>query len=112
MIEIASRSGLLRDRLLRASGGENYNKLIIDTYLGNTIGKTELPTSNGCLGMVAYEDDLKCYNRAKKDNLITDSYFYPNYSFVKNPTMLTDVAGYFFIKSKDVSVFNKYKVRL
>jgi carbamoylphosphate synthase large subunit len=112
LIEIASRSGLLRDRLLRASGGENYNKHIIDTYLGNTIGKTELPTSNGCLGMVAYEDDLKCYNRAKKDNLITDSYFYPNYSFVKNPTMLTDVAGYFFIKSKDVSVFNKYKVRL
>jgi predicted ATP-grasp superfamily ATP-dependent carboligase len=112
LIEIASRSGMLRDRLLKTADGENYNKLIIDSYLGNTIEKIQLPKTNGCLGMVAYEEDKIIYAKAEKNNLIFDSYFLKNKSFVEKPKTLTDVVGYFFIRSSDVEIFNNYFVKL
>ena len=112
LIEIASRSGMLRDRLLGAAGGENYNKLIIDSYLGNNIHNTSLPNNNACLAMIAYDEDKITYNDAKKNNLIFDSYFYKNKSLVDHPKTLTDVVGYFFIRSSKVEILNNYIVKL
>lgn len=112
LIEIASRSGLLRDRLLKTADGENYNKLIIDSYLGNTINEIFLPKTNACLAMIAYEEDNIVYKKAENNRLIFDSYFFKNKLFVDKPKTLTDVVGYFFIRSSNVKFLNNYIVKL
>lgn len=112
LIEIASRSGMLRDKLITAAAGCNFNELIIRSYLGQDLSPyIKLPTRNASLGLIAYEEDIITYNKASKDNQIFE-YYLNGKSIVKNPRMLTDVIGYFFIGSDDMEVINRYKVKL
>lgn len=114
LIEIASRSGLVRDRLLKVAGGVNYNKLILQSYLGISepdLAMISLPTTNAMLGIMAYEEDIEAFKLAKEDGLVKDEYFYYKLASVK-ATMLTDAIGYYFLESDDVKVFDKYAVKL
>lgn len=111
LIEVASRSGLLRDRLIRAAKGSEYNKLILDSYLGYSITHINPPVTNALLGIIAYESDLNTFKRAKAQNLVVDSFLGEN-KLSEKPTMLTDAVGYYFIQSQNLSVLNNYKVKL
>lgn len=111
LIEIASRSGLLRDRLIRAADGEEYNNLILDSYLGNEIASVELPKTNALLGIIAYESDFAALENARNDCLIVDSHL-NGFGLAKKPSILTDAVGYYFIRSAEVQILDNYKVRL
>lgn len=111
LIEIASRSGLLRDRLIRAAGGEEYNELILRSYLGEEVSNVKLPRTNALLGIIAYESDFRVFNLAVENGLVVDSYL-NGAQLTDHPTMLTDAVGYFFISSKNAEIFNNYKVKV
>lgn len=111
LIEVASRSGLLRDRLIRAAKGSEYNKLILDSYLGYSITHINPPVTNALLGIIAYESDYNSFKRARAQNLVVDSFISEN-KISGKPTMLTDAVGYYFIQSQNLSVLNNYKVKL
>lgn len=114
LIEIASRSGLVRDRLLKVAQGIDYNRLILNSYLGQSQVNSDeihLPHTNAMLGIMAYDEDVEAYKRAKKDGLVIDEHFNQ-----KNPsakaTMLTDAIGYFFLRSDKLQDFDNYQVKL
>jgi phosphoribosylaminoimidazole carboxylase (NCAIR synthetase) len=111
LIEIASRSGLVRDRLIRTANGVDYNELIINSYIGKPLENIELPKKSAMLGIIAYKEDIKQYEAAANADLVFDS-FLNGQKFSSNPTMLTDAVGYYFIQSDDVKIFEKYKVKL
>jgi predicted ATP-grasp superfamily ATP-dependent carboligase len=110
LIEVASRSGLLRDRLIKAAGGVCYNELIIKAYSGEKISKPFLPRTNAMLGIIAYEEDMVAYEKAKANGDVCQEYFNGN-KFTEKPTMLTDAIGYFFLKNDDKRSFENYKMK-
>lgn len=111
LIEIASRSGLLRDRLIRTAGGPEYNKLILNAYLGITVSEPTPPSTNGMLGIIAYPADMESFYKAQADGVLLD-YYLNGQPMTSNPTMLTDAVGYYFIRNESVSFFENYKVQL
>lgn len=113
LIEIASRSGMLRDRLIKTAKGCDYNKLIVDSYLQNNISEENIftPKSNGLLGVVAYPFDFQVYLNLKKKNLIEDDFFYSKGLSVQ-PKQLTDAVGYFFVESEDFSILKDIELQL
>lgn len=111
LIEVASRSGLLRDRLIRTAKGEEYNELILKSYLGDRIEIVKLPMSNALLGIMAYDSDFRVFDKAKTNGIVADSHL-NGADVSENPTMLTDAVGYFFIQSSDDKFFDNYKVQL
>jgi len=102
LIEIASRSGMLRDRLIETSGGTDYNELIIRSYLGDKISSEVIlsPKYNALLGVMNSPDDLKKYLQAKEDGVIFKEQFLGKGPVV-DPKTLTDAFGYFFVRSDD-----------
>lgn len=111
LIEIASRSGLLRDRLIRTAGGPEYNKLILDAYLGKAVAEPNLPSTNGMLGIIAYPADMESFHKAQADGVLFDHYL-NGQPMAAKPTMLTDAVGYYFIRNEAVSFFENYNVQL
>nr|WP_255552043.1 ATP-grasp domain-containing protein [Roseivirga sp. E12] len=114
LIEIASRSGLVRDRLLKVAKGVDYNELILRAYLGETDidqNLIHLPQTNAMLGIMAYEEDRDAHQRAKANGLVRDEHLNEK-DASKNATMLTDAIGYYFLESSDINDFDKYHVRL
>lgn len=113
LIEVASRSGLLRDRLIRYANGSDYNKLILDSYLGRISSKAEIrpPSTNALLGIISYPDDLNTFNELLAKSRITD-YYFNGKELVDQPKMLTDAIGYFFTQSDDLNRIEEIKLSL
>ena len=107
LVEVASRSGLLRDRIIRLSGGTDYDELIIKSYLGEEIefSKIKTPQKTIALNILMEPNDLNFYLLSKKHDLIVDEYFYPKGPEI-NPIRLTDAFGYYFIQ--DMGTLNNY----
>lgn len=110
LIEVASRSGMLRDRLIETSGASDYNELIINSYLGEDIGPDDIkkPTHNALLGVMMTTKDMNIFLRAKKDNVLFNEYFLGKGPKI-NPKRLTDAYGYFFVRSNTDIL--KYKLQ-
>ncbi|MCD4679462.1 MAG: ATP-grasp domain-containing protein [Bacteroidales bacterium] len=100
LIEIASRSGLLRDRLITASKSSNYNELILKSYLDQEIKESDIkaPSINALLGVMMHPSDLNIYLQAKKDEVLYSDYFFGKGPEIQ-PKRLTDAYGYFFVQS-------------
>lgn len=113
LIEIASRSGLLRDRLLKCCGGADYNRLIIKAYSGENIESEDVvpPSINAFLGIIAYPSDFKVYQQCKKDEQIFDDFFNGK-DMRGKPKRLTDAVGYFFVRSENTTDFEQYSLQL
>jgi biotin carboxylase len=112
LIEVATRSGLLRDKLIKTAGGEDYNKLILNSYLDIELKETiALPSINSFLGIIAHKEDLLKYRDAKAKGLVVEDFF-NNKELSENPKMLTDAIGYFFLKSDNADDFEDYKMKL
>lgn len=107
LIEVASRSGLLRDKILETSQSSNYNELILRSYLGEKLIQADFksPGSNALLGVIMTPEDLKIYLHAKSKNKLYSDYFFGKGPVI-HPKQLVDAFGYFFICSQeDVSEF-------
>jgi hypothetical protein len=113
LIEIASRSGLLRDRLINTALGMNYNKLIIDSYNGNDVAGIDnfLPKTNALMGIILYPQDQEVFEELKLAGNISDYHLNGN-SFSETPTMLTDAVGYFFTRNDIVDDLYNIQLRL
>jgi carbamoyl-phosphate synthase large subunit len=98
LIEAASRSGLMRARLLKKAECSDYNELIIRAYSGEKIVPDDIqkPGTNALLGVVMTRGDMDMYHKAKQNGLLVDEYFNGKEP-VEEPRRLTDAFGYFFI---------------
>lgn len=110
LIEIASRSGLLRDRLIAAANIVDYNELIINAYLKNLNGvkiENNHNKQNALLNILIYEQDMEKYRLAKEQEKLVDEYFYKEKKLLNKEIKLTDAYGYFFVSSANRSDFKE-----
>jgi phosphoribosylaminoimidazole carboxylase (NCAIR synthetase) len=112
LIEVATRSGLLRDRLIKAAKGPDYNELILKSYLGAD-SKTQIQQlkNNSLLGIVAYKSDLRMFESLRDSKLLID-YYFNGKKPVQYPKMLTDAIGYFFLSGEKLEQLYEYQVKM
>lgn len=110
LIELATRSGLLRDRLIKAAKGSDYNELILKSYLGASIKTPIKPLKqNSLLGIIAHKIDLRVFEKSRKSKYFIDSYFNGKKA-VSHPKTLTDAIGYFFLSGEELEPLLEFKV--
>lgn len=102
LIEIASRAGGLRDRLMKISGYPDYNELIIDAYLKNRISKNLIqpPKLNSLVNILTEIDDLYSFVEGRKNEKL-DSFYFNGNGPVPEPQNLIDAYGYAYFKSTE-----------
>jgi len=108
LIEIASRSGGLRDRLMLNAGYPDYNKLIINTYIQGSIDleKLQPPNKYGLVNILTQIEDLYPFVNGKKDKTLESFYFYEK-GPEPNPQNLTDAYAYaFYTNSKSLENYS------
>jgi len=100
LIEIASRAGGLRDYLMKVSGYPDFNELILDAYLNNTIKQENLhtPEQNGLVNIFTKVNDLHTFVKGRKDGTLVNYYFNEK-GPVPEPKNLIDAYGYAYFKS-------------
>ncbi len=100
LIEIASRSGGLRDKLMNFAGYPDYNQLIIDTQF-NFVHEPILnnPKQNSLVNILLYEKDFETVNNAKNNNVFCDVYLNNN-KIVDFPQNISEAYGYAYFKSE------------
>lgn len=100
LIEIASRSGGWRDKLLKYSEGSDLNNLILQSYTLDEI-ETKLikrPKYNSMVGIKIKSSDQRIEKQAQNDQVLVE--IYNNGSTINNkPTNLIDAVGYFYLAS-------------
>lgn len=102
LIEIASRSGGLRDKLLKYSEGSDFNNLILQSYTLDEIDTKLIkrPKYNSMVGIKINSRDQKIEKQAQDDQVLIE--IYNNGNVIKNnPTNLLDAVGYFYLVSKE-----------
>ena len=99
LIEIASRSGGLRDKLMTYSGYSDYNQLIIDTQLNfEEEPILSKPKQNSLVNILLYAKDLDTINKAKQSNVFCDVYLNNN-SILDLPQNISEAFGYAYFTS-------------
>ncbi len=95
LIEIASRVGGLRDRLMKLAGYSDYNKMILDSYLKKNVEEQELhvPNRHGLVNILTKVEDLNCVPLGKRDQTLHSLYFYDK-GPVYQPQNIIDAYGY------------------
>jgi carbamoylphosphate synthase large subunit len=95
LVEIASRSGGLRDRLMKMAGYPDYNNLILDCYLNGKVDQECLyrPTRHGLVNILTKCEDLLSVGLGQKDNTFHSVYFNGKEP-VNNPQNIIDAYGY------------------
>jgi phosphoribosylaminoimidazole carboxylase (NCAIR synthetase) len=108
LIEIASRSGGLRDRLMLNAGYPDYNKLIIDACIKERINLEDIqpPNKYSLVNILTQVDDLYPFVNGKKDKTLESFYFYSK-GPVLDPKSLIDAYAYaFFTNSKSLKKYS------
>ena len=108
LIEIASRSGGLRDRLMLNAGYPDYNKLIIDACIHGNIDIEDLqpPNKYSLVNILTQIEDLYPFVNGKKDNTLESFYFYEK-GPEPNPQNITDAYAYaFYTNSKPLKNYS------
>lgn len=102
LIEIASRAGGLRDYLMKISGYPDFNELILDAYLNNTIDENYLhpPKQNGLVNILTQVEDLHSFVQGRKDKTLYNYYFNEK-GPIPEPKNLIDAYGYAYFKSQN-----------
>lgn len=100
LIEIASRSGGWRDKLLNYSKGSDLNTLILQSYTMNKINVELIkkPKLNSMVGIKTKFGDEKIEEQAKEHGVLVEVYNNgKNYNH--KATNLIDAVGYFYLAS-------------
>jgi len=110
LVEIASRSGGLRDRLMFNAGYPDYNALILNCYLNHNfkIPNLNAPKRNALVNILTYSSDLKSVEKGEKDKVL-ESKFFNGKSSNANPKNIIDAYGYAHFKSEND--LTKYSLR-
>lgn len=95
LIEVASRAGGLRDRLMKLAGYTDYNKIILDSFLKGKIDPADLhpPSKYGLVNILTKVEDLHSVRLGKRDGTLHSLYLYdkgPEY----RPQNIIDAYGY------------------
>ncbi|MDA7639317.1 ATP-grasp domain-containing protein [Akkermansiaceae bacterium] len=95
LIEVASRAGGLRDRLMKLAGYTDYNKIILDSFLKGKIDPADLhsPSKHGLVNILTKVEDLHSVRLGKRDETLDSLYLYdkgPEYQ----PQNIIDAYGY------------------
>ncbi len=98
VIEVGSRSGGLRARLLKYAEGADYNRLMLQSYLGIPVeeGSIQPPRQFGAMCWMQTEADLALCNTFTERGLVAEKYLNGKPP-VRNPRTLMDAVGYFFV---------------
>ena len=98
VIEVGSRSGGLRARLLKYADGADYNRLMLQSYLGVPVeeGSIQPPRRFGAMCWMQTEADLALCNTFAARGLVAEKYLNGKPP-VRNPRTLMDAVGYFFV---------------
>lgn len=101
LIEVASRMGGLRDRLMQMAGYPNYNELILEAYLTGKIDPSKLhpPTHHGLVNIMTRVDDLHKVVFGKRDHTFHSLFLYDR-GPVYNPQNIMDAFGYAYFTSE------------
>ena len=102
LIEMASRSGGLRDRLMVNAGYPDYNALILDCYLNGEfeLDKLRAPSNNALVNILIYPDDVNTIEQGKKNKTWQSDYF-NNKKPKEYPQSIMDAYGYVYFKSEN-----------
>ena len=97
LIEIASRAGGLRNRLMSLAGYPDYNDLILDAYLNHDINEMKIypPSMHSLVNILLHPEDLRSVVLGKKDSCLQSLYL-GNKGPVYDPKNLIDAYGYAF----------------
>lgn len=95
LIEIASRAGGLRDRLMKLAGYPDYNELILEAYMDARVDESLLqePTGHGLVNILTKVADLESVVLGKRDDTLHSLYLYEK-GPVYNPQNIIDAYGY------------------
>ena len=108
LIEIASRAGGLRDRLMKLAGYSDYNKIILSAYLNNQVDHNDLhlPSKHSLVNILTKVDDLNCVPLGKRDNTLHSLYFNEK-GPVYDPQNIMDAYGYaYFTSEKSLNTYS------
>ena len=110
LVEIASRSGGLRDRLMHNAEYSDYNALILDCYLDNSfkIPYLNAPKKQALVNILNYPSDLKSVRTGEKDKVLESKYLNGK-STMTRPENIIDAYGYAHFKSEND--LTKYSLR-
>lgn len=100
LIEIASRAGGLRDRLMKLAGYSDYNKIILDAFRNNKVQELELmtPSKHSLVNILTKVDDLNCIPLGKRDHTL-HSFYLNDKGPVYQPQNIIDAYGYVYFTS-------------
>lgn len=106
LIEVASRAGGLRDRLMKLAGYTDYNKIILDSFIKGEVDSADLhaPSKYGLVNILTKVEDLHSVRLGKRDATLHSLYLYdkgPEYQ----PQNIIDAYGYAYFTS-DHSLFD------
>lgn len=109
LIEIASRAGGLRDRLMMLAGYSDYNTLILDAYMNGEIDQRMLhaPDRHGLANILTKTADLESVVLGKRDETLHSLYLYER-GPVYNPQNIIDAYGYAYFS--DAEELNAYSL--
>lgn len=101
LIEIASRSGGLRDRLMKLAGYADYNEMILDAYLNEHIDTENLhaPGRHGLVNILTKVEDLNSVVLGKRDTCLHSLYLNEK-GPVYQPQNIIDAYGYAYFTSQ------------
>jgi hypothetical protein len=108
LIEIASRAGGLRDRLMKLAGYSDFNKIILSAYLNNQVDHNDLhlPSKHSLVNILTKVDDLNCVPLGKRDNTLHSLYFNEK-GPVYDPQNIMDAYGYaYFTSEKSLNTYS------
>ncbi len=103
IIEIASRMGGLRDKMINLSSGIDYLELIIDASLGKDIVLTPKHSHSSIVKMILNTEDYSYYKRLKETtpDLIKIDEVNEVFDDTRVATTLMDSQGFYYLQVKD-----------
>lgn len=110
LVEIASRTGGLRDYLAEYAGHTNINQLLIGVHLNDQLDTDLLipPNNEALVNILTYADDLNSVRKGKRDGVLQNWYI-SNKEPNEKPTSLLDAYGYAYFNSN--SPLEKYSLK-
>lgn len=99
LIEVATRAGAWRDRLMELAGYPNYNTAIVEAYLGKPSRSFETaPSRNALCNILLVPEDLKSVLMGRATGRLTDVDLFRDP--VVGPENIADAFGYAFFASE------------
>jgi hypothetical protein len=110
LIEIASRAGGWRDKLMKYAGYSDYNKLILSSYLDSEhLINILQPSKNSLVNIMLYWGDGDCLEEARAKGVLKELFLYEEKGPTISPKTLIDAFGYAYFS--DINSLKKFSIK-